>query len=255
MIKGFFKKHGIRNIVIFLFSCGVLLVGIMLIWVSTFQIPSLDTIEQRKVSQSTKIYDSTGKILLYDVYKNTKRQIVPFEDISKNIKDATMSIEDKGFYTHHGIKPTSMLRAIAIDIISLKFTQGASTITQQVVKNSILTGDKTPTRKLKELVLSLKLEPPSAPVGTYVTFGFNMTGPKGFCHEFFNRIKRPNGSINTELPRSPRFCSSNGKSGYSSNFKTDMPGWFEIAVEMYEYDGDQLRPDSPVVVRGEATAF
>ena len=158
MIKGFFKKHGIRNIVIFLFSCGVLLVGIMLIWFSTFQIPSLDTIEQRKVSQSTKIYDSTGKILLYDVYKNTKRQIVPFEDISKNIKDATMSIEDKGFYTHHGIKPTSMLRAIAIDIISLKFTQGASTITQQVVKNSILTGDKTPTRKLKEIVLALKLE-------------------------------------------------------------------------------------------------
>ena len=158
MVKSLLKRHGFRNIVIFLFSCGVLLTGIMLIWVSTFQVPSLDTIEQRKVSQSTKIYDNTGKILLYDVYKNTKRQIVPFENISQHIKDATVSIEDKDFYTHSGIKPTSMLRAVFVDIISLNFKQGASTITQQVVKNSILTGDKTPTRKLKELVLALKLE-------------------------------------------------------------------------------------------------
>ena len=152
------KKHGWRNIIIFLISCGVLFTGILLIWVSTFQVPSLNTIEERKVSQSTKIYDSTGKILLYDVFHNTKRTLVPFEDISQNIKNATLSIEDKDFYTHHGIKPLSMLRAVLVDVSSLSFNQGASTITQQVVKNSILTGDKTPTRKLKELVLSLKLE-------------------------------------------------------------------------------------------------
>ncbi len=158
MPKNLIKKHGLRNIVLFLLSCGILLTGIMLIWVSTFKIPSLDTVEARKVSQSTKIYDVSGKILLYDVYKNTKRQIVPFEAISQNIKEATMSIEDKDFYSHHGIKPLSMLRAIAVDILTLKFSQGASTITQQVVKNSILTGDKTPTRKLKEIVLALKLE-------------------------------------------------------------------------------------------------
>src|SRR3989344_5185228 len=85
-----FLRHGFRNTAIFIFSCGILFVGILLIWVSTFQVPSLDTIEQRKVSQSTKIYDNTGKILLYDVYKDTKRQIVPFEEISKNIKDATL---------------------------------------------------------------------------------------------------------------------------------------------------------------------
>ncbi len=132
--------------------------GFLLIWVSTFQIPSLDTIEERKVSQSTKIYDSTGKILLYDVYQNTKRTIVPVDQISKYIKDATISIEDKDFYTHHGVKPTSILRAILVDILTLKFTQGGSTITQQVVKKSLLVDDKSPARKLKELVLALKLE-------------------------------------------------------------------------------------------------
>ena len=149
------EKHGKRNVFIFLASCLVILTGILLIWVSTFQIPSLNTIEERKVSQSTKIYDNTGKILLYDVYSNTKRTLIPFEDISHYIKDATLSIEDKDFYTHQGVKPLSMLRAMIVDVTSLSFSQGASTVTQQVVKNSILTGDKTPTRKLKELVLSL----------------------------------------------------------------------------------------------------
>ncbi len=158
MNKNFFRKHGLRNLVVFLFSCGVILAGIMLIWVSTFQIPSLDTIEERKVSQSTKIYDNTGKILLYDVYHKAKRTIVPIEDISQHIKDATISIEDKTFYTHHGVKPTSILRAVIVDILTLDFTQGGSTITQQVVKKSLLVDDKSPARKLKELVLALKLE-------------------------------------------------------------------------------------------------
>ncbi len=158
MRKDSTRRHHLRNLFIFAFSCCIILTGIGLIWISTFKIPSLDTIEARKVTQSTKIYDSTGKILLYDVFQNTKRTLVPFEDISPYIKDATLSIEDKEFYTHHGIKPLSIIRALFIDITTLHFTQGASTITQQVVKNSILTGDKTATRKLKELVLALKLE-------------------------------------------------------------------------------------------------
>ncbi len=157
-IKKQFSRHGLRNIIIFLFSCMVFVLGIVLIWVSTFQIPSLDTIEARKVSQSTKIYDNTGKILLYDVYQNAKRTIVPIEEISQYIKDATVSIEDKTFYTHYGVRPLAILRALMVDIATLDFTQGGSTITQQVVKKSILVDDKTPARKLKELVLALKVE-------------------------------------------------------------------------------------------------
>lgn len=157
MKKNIIAQHGLRNILVFIFSCGVLFAGILLIWVSTFQIPSLNTIEERKVSQSTKIYDNTGKILLYDVYQNKKRTLIPFEDISQYIKDATVSIEDKTFYQNSGVRPTAILRAIWVDILTMDFSQGGSTITQQVVKNSILVGDKTPARKLKELVLALKL--------------------------------------------------------------------------------------------------
>src|SRR3989344_1385526 len=156
--RNLLNRHGKKNLAVFFVSCLILTLGLGLIWVSTLKVPSLDTIETRKVSQSTKIYDATGKVLLYDVFRNTKRQIVPFEKISPNIKAATLAIEDKNFYGHHGIDPLAILRAVIVDIISLNFAQGASTVTQQVVKNSILTGDKTPTRKLKEWVLALKLE-------------------------------------------------------------------------------------------------
>lgn len=162
MPKNLIKKHGLRNILIFAVSSGIIVMGMLIIWVSTFKIPSLDTIEARKIGQSTKIYDNTGKILLYDVFQNAKRTVVPFEEISENIKSATVSIEDKDFYTHSGFKPTSFIRAIVVNTLSAEYSQGGSTITQQVVKNSLLTGDKSflggPTRKLKEIALSLKLE-------------------------------------------------------------------------------------------------
>lgn len=162
MPKNLIKKHGFRNIFVFLLSSGIILLGLLLIWVSTFKVPSLDTIEARKISQSTKIYDSTGKIILYDVYQKAKRTLVPFEEISSNIKEATISIEDKDFYSHAGFKPTSFVRAIVANTLSAEYSQGGSTITQQVVKNSLLTGDKSflggPTRKLKEIALSLKIE-------------------------------------------------------------------------------------------------
>ncbi len=152
------RKHGFRNIFILLLSLGLILGGFSFIWVSTFKIPSLNTIGDRKISQSTKIYDSTGKILLYDVYQNTKRTIVPIEEISPYIKEATVSIEDRNFYKHSGFIPTSFIRAAIVNTMYREFAQGGSTITQQVVKNSILIGDKTIARKLKEIVLALKLD-------------------------------------------------------------------------------------------------
>ena len=110
-----------------------------MLWVSTLKIPDLNSFEQRKVAQSTKIYDRTGEILLFDIHKNIKRTIIPFEDISRHIKNAAVAIEDAEFYEHRGIKPKAILRAILVNIGALGYSQGGSTITQQVVKNSILT--------------------------------------------------------------------------------------------------------------------
>src|SRR3989344_2237751 len=153
------EKLVIRRRAVFLFASAVFFVsGALFVWAATLQMPDLSTFDERRVEQSTKIYDRTGEILLFDVHKNIKRTIVPIETISRHIKNATVAIEDSKFYEHSGVRPSAIIRAILINIGAFGYEQGGSTITQQVVKNSILTREKTISRKLKEWILSLKLE-------------------------------------------------------------------------------------------------
>ena len=98
-------KNVLRGIVIFGFGGGIIISGLILLWISTFQIPTLDSFEDRKIVESTKIYDRTGEVLLYDVFQDIKRTVIPFEEISPNIKKATLAIEDINFYNHAGIDP------------------------------------------------------------------------------------------------------------------------------------------------------
>lgn len=152
-------KKKIKNLVLLALSLGIILSGFGILWISTIKMPDISSFEQRRVAQSTKIYDRTGTTLLYDIHEDTKRTIIPFEEISPFIKKATLAIEDVEFYSHFGIKPTSILRAIIANVTpGGGITQGGSTITQQVIKNAVLTRDKTPTRKIKEWVLAVKLE-------------------------------------------------------------------------------------------------
>ncbi|MFZ2484523.1 MAG: transglycosylase domain-containing protein [Minisyncoccia bacterium] len=136
----------------------LLMSGVIILWAASLRIPALEDISLRKIDQSTKIYDRTGEILLYDTAPDSRRALVRFEDMAPYARSATLAIEDKNFYSHNGFEFTSFLRAVVVNLTTLSFSQGGSTITQQVVKNSILTKDKTPTRKLKELILALKLE-------------------------------------------------------------------------------------------------
>lgn len=132
--------------------------GLMLFWLATLPIPDFDSFDERLVSESTKIYDRTGEVVLYDVYGDAKRTVVPFEEISKEIKNATVAIEDSEFYEHRGVKPIAILRALIVNILAGAKVQGGSTISQQVIKNALLTTDKTWTRKIKEAILALKME-------------------------------------------------------------------------------------------------
>lgn len=132
--------------------------GLVLLWASSLKIPDLISFEQRKIAQSTKIYDRTGEILLFDIHENIQRTIIPLSEVSRHIKNASVSIEDTEFYEHSGVKPLAFLRALFVNIKSLEFSQGGSTITQQVIKNSILTPEKKISRKLKEWILAIKLE-------------------------------------------------------------------------------------------------
>jgi len=152
------KLNKKQEFVLIFSSLTFVFLGIFALWISTFKLPDLNTFEERKVSQSTKIYDRTGTILLYDVHQDTKRTEVPFELISQYVKSATVAIEDAGFYQHGAIKISSIFRSILANLISGSLSQGGSTITQQVIKNSLLTKEKKISRKLKEWVLSIEIE-------------------------------------------------------------------------------------------------
>ncbi|HYF29030.1 MAG TPA: transglycosylase domain-containing protein [Candidatus Paceibacterota bacterium] len=138
---------------VFFLVCGVAILS-----VAFTPIPDLNSFDARKVSESTKIYDREGKTILYDLNHDMRRNVVPLSAMSKNLQLATIAIEDDKFYQHSGVRLTSFIRAVLVDLREGAFVQGGSTITQQVVKNTILTGKKSPIRKVQEWILAWKLE-------------------------------------------------------------------------------------------------
>ncbi len=154
----FFKK-----VLFVLFLAAFIGFGILFIWFATLNIPDVDNFNNRKISNSTKIYDRTGEILLYDIHENIRRTVVDIKDIDQSALDAIVSIEDHTFYTHNGVVVKSTIRAVFQTIfsklgLSSSGTAGGSTLTQQVVKNTLLNRDRRITRKMKEWVLAYKIE-------------------------------------------------------------------------------------------------
>ncbi len=153
-------KEVIIDIFVFGLAAFIIVSATILIWVSTLEIPDLSAFEERRVLQSTKIYDRTGEILLYDLHQDVRRTIIPFSDMSRHVKNATVAIEDDQFYNHIGIDFKAIARAAIANFTEgdLLGGQGGSTITQQVIKNALLDRDKKLSRKVKEAILSIKLE-------------------------------------------------------------------------------------------------
>ncbi len=199
---------------------GLFVAGILIIWASTLPIPTLDGFENRVVQQTTKIYDRTGETLLYDVYKNVRRTIAPLEDISPHMRNATIAIEDDNFYNHAGIEPTAILRAVWVNTSSLEFSQGGSTLTQQVVKNSLLTREKTVSRKLKEWILSIKLDSVKTKdeiLEIYLNeapYGGSLYGVQAASESYFNKpaslLSIAESAYLAALPKAPTYYSPYG---------------------------------------------
>jgi 1A family penicillin-binding protein len=156
MIKHF-KKKTTKNIFLFILGFGLVFMGLILFWLSNLQLPDFKSFTDRKMQSSTKIYDRTGEILLYDIHKDIKRTVVPYEEMGTNILNATVAIEDSDFYQHNGIRIKAIIRAVWSNISGGK-TQGGSTITQQLIKNTLLTSKVTISRKIKEWILAIKIE-------------------------------------------------------------------------------------------------
>lgn len=140
-----------------MFLGGAISLAGLTAWVSR-DLPNPDTLLERNVALSTKIYDRTGEHLLYDIHGAQARTLVKLTDLPDYVKWSTIAIEDKNFLTHHGYVLRSILRAALANLFNAGRVQGASTITQQFVKNAILSPEKTFARKIREFVLSLEIE-------------------------------------------------------------------------------------------------
>ena len=120
-------------------------------------LPVLGQISDPQLAQSTKIYDRTGKILLYEIHAAEDRTVVSFEEIPDYAKKATIAIEDHDFYNHPAFDVKAIIRTLFNNLIHGQ-SKGASTITQQLAKNAFLSPEKTIQRKIKELTLAIQLE-------------------------------------------------------------------------------------------------
>src|SRR3989344_2940381 len=225
MNKSFWKKH-LQNphpLLRYAFIGGgvfFLICGVAILSVAFTPIPDLNSFDARKVSESTKIYDRTGKTILYDLNHDMRRNVVPLSEMSKNLQLATIAIEDDKFYEHGGVRFTSIIRAIIADIQEGAFVQGGSTITQQVVKNTILTGKKSPIRKVQEWILAWKLE------GKYTKdeilefylnvtpYGGTLYGAEAASRAFFGKsasdLSVAESAYLAALPQAPTFYSPYG---------------------------------------------
>lgn len=137
---------------------GFIFGTVVIIWVGK-DLPDPNKLSDRQVSQSTKIFDRTGEHLLYEVYQNQKRTLVGLDQMSPLIPKAVIAVEDKKFYEHSGVAFLSIIRAGFNNLIGRKAgSGGASTLTQQLIKNTMVGDERSLFRKIKEAMLALRLE-------------------------------------------------------------------------------------------------
>ena len=124
----------------------------------TRDLPDPSSLNPKELAQATKIYDRNGTLLYVKHTEGVVRTVVPLSTISTHLVQATIALEDRQFYTHHGIDFTRTVGAALADLTHQRVVQGASTITQQLVKRMFVGSDLSLERKIREAVLALEIE-------------------------------------------------------------------------------------------------
>jgi len=164
-------------------------------------LPRPEIFSERQIVQSTKIYDRSGKILLYEVYGEEKRTWMPLGEIPEYLKQAVIAAEDANFYHHPGVDFNGVARAILTDLKIGKPVYGGSTIPQQLIRSTFLSTEKTAERKTREIILALELNrryPKDQILEWYlnqVPFGQNAYGAEAASQTYF---KKPVSEISLE---------------------------------------------------------
>jgi penicillin-binding protein 1A len=174
----------------------------------------IDVVVNYTPKQSTQFFDRNGKIIA-NTFKDENREYVKYDDIPARIIEGLVAIEDTQFFEHHGINPDAISRAIIKDIKAGGFVEGASTLTQQLIKMLILTREKKLLRKVKEALLAIRLETVLTKEEilerylNHVYFGHGYYGIKTAAKGYFNKdlyeLSLKEMAILVGLPRAPSF--------------------------------------------------
>lgn len=140
-----------------LFAFSMLATSLLFLYYAK-DLPRPEKFGEKKLIESTKIYDRTGKVLLYELYGEEKRTEVALEEIPEYLKQAVIATEDRNFYRHFGLDLAAIGRSVLTDMRIGRPLYGGSTLSQQLIRSSYLTNEKTVARKIKEVVLTIQLE-------------------------------------------------------------------------------------------------
>ncbi len=230
---------------------GMILVGSAIFAFISFSLPDPNKLNARIVPQSTKIYARDGTTLLYEIHGEAKRTLVNLSDIPDYAKQATIAIEDKNFYNNPGVDLKGILRSVFVDVTSGSLSQGGSTITQQFVRNAILTREKTVTRKIKEIVLAIELEQKYSKddiLKLYlneIPYGQNAYGIEAAAQTYFGKHARdltlPEAAYLAALPQAPTYYNPSGPNREQLDNRKNL-----ILDQMFEqgYISAQQRDDA-----------
>ncbi len=182
-------------------------------------LPTPNKINARISAQSTQIFDRNGK-LLYEIHGDKNRLMAGWDEIPQNCKNATIAIEDKDFYKHSGFSVRGIARAFSGIITGDRTKGGGSTITQQFVRNALLTTERSYSRKIKEIILSIEIEQMYKKddiLKMYlneIPYGSNAYGIKVAAKTYFNKdlkdLSLEECSTLAALPQAPTYYSPYG---------------------------------------------
>ena len=182
-------------------------------------LPRPERFFERELFESTKIYDRSGQIVLYEIYGEEKRDWVPLKEVPEYLKEAIIATEDANFYHHFGIDFKGIINALLANLRLMKPTYGGSTIPQQLIRSTFLTLEKTPERKTREIILALELDRRYSKEQilewylNQVPFGRNAYGVQAASQAYFRKsvseISLAEAATLAALIKAPSFYSTN----------------------------------------------
>lgn len=213
-----FIKRLIPILLLTFLSCIVIIAG-MFVWYSR-DLPNPDQVINRQIAESTKIYDRTGETVLYDIHGDIQRTTIELKELPEYVTLATIAIEDKDFYKHKGVSLWGILRGQIMPRLKGRRAQGGSTLTQQFVKNAILTNERRLSRKLKEIIIAYQLEKKFTKeqiLKMYfneIPYGSTIYGIEAASQSFFAKsakdLSLSEAAILAALPQAPTYYSPYG---------------------------------------------